>query len=181
MTSPAPEHGITPADIASAGAVPADLPGLQEAIDTAVDAIRTYCGWHVWPQRTETITIDGEGGRVLTLETLKMTDVAEIREHGNVLSAEAYEWSAGGDIKRVVGCWTHRWRGIEIDLTHGHAVVPDALRGLIVDTVADAVSNPVGAPTAIGPFQWGAQVPASSRWLSEQRAILDRYRLPEVI
>ena len=182
MTSPAaPEHGITPADIASAGVVPADLPGLDAAIDAAVDAIRTYCGWHVWPERDETITLDGEGGSVLTLPTMHLADLAEIREHGAVVDASAYEWSRTGDVKRVAGRWTRRWRGLEVDLVHGYASVPAALRMLVVDSVADAVSSPAGAPTAIGPFQWGTQMPASSRWLSEQRTILDRYRLPEVI
>lgn len=182
MTAPAvPEHGITPEDIASAGAVPADLPGLPQAIDAAVDAIRTYCGWHVWPQRDETLTLDGEGGSVLTLPTMHVTNIAEIREHGAVVDAPAYEWSRTGDVKRVAGRWTRRWRGIEVDLVHGYQKVPAALWALVLDSVADAVSNPAGAPTAIGPFQWGAQIPASSRWLSEQRQILDRYQLPAVI
>lgn len=176
-----PEHGITPADIASAGAVPADLPGLDKAIDAVVGAIRDYCGWHVWPARTETMKLDGEGGRVLTLPTMLVEDIAEIREHGTAIDAAAYEWSRTGDVKRVAGCWTRRWRGIEVDLTHGSAAIPPPLWGLVVDSVADAVSHPIGAPTAIGPFQWGASIPASSRWLSDQRTILDRYKLPEVI
>lgn len=182
MTAPAvPDHGVTPADIASGGAVPADLPGLAVSIDAAVDAIRTYCGWHVWPVRDETMRRDGEGGKVLTLPTLRVDNITEIREQGNVLTEDVYEWSGTGDVRRLVGCWTHRWRAIEVDLTHGYGQCPPALLALVVDTVSDAVSNPVGAPTAIGPFQWGAQMPASSRWLSEQRTILDRYKLPVVI
>ena len=182
MTAPAvPEHGITPDVVAASGAVPADLPGLADAIDSAVAAIRDYCGWHVWPERTETMRRDGEGGRVLTLPTLHVVDITEVREHGTVVDPASYEWSEVGDVRRIGGSWTRRWRALEVDLTHGYPEVPAALRGLVVDTVAEAVTHPVGAPTAIGPFQWGAQVPASSRWLSEQRTLLDRYRLPEVI
>lgn len=181
MTSPVPEHGVTPDAIAASGVVPADFPGLEEAIESAVDAIRTYCGWHVWPSRTETLTVDGEGGRVLTLPTLHVDDIDEIREQETVVDPERYEWSRSGDVRRRGGCWTTRWRGLHVDLTHGYPSCPPALAALLADTVAEAVTNPVGAPSVIGPFQWGGQQPASSRWLSDQRTILDHYRLPEVI
>lgn len=180
MSATVPDHGVTPAAIAAAGVIPADHPGLPSAIESAVDAIRTYCRWHVWPARTETLTVDGEGGRVLTLPTLHVTNITEIREQ-DVVDPEDYEWSQSGDVRRRRGCWTTRWRGLHIDLTHGYDQCPPALAALLVDTVSEALAHPVGAPSVIGPFQWGAQMPASSRWLSEQRTILDHYRLPEVI
>lgn len=178
MTSPTPDHGITPDAIAAAGVVPADHPGLPAAIDAAVDAVRTYCDWHIWPARTVTMRLDGEGGKVLTLPTLHVTQLDDIREQGHLIDPETYEWSASGDVRRLAGSWTQRWRGLEVDLTHGYAQCPPALLALLADTVSDALSNPVGAPSAIGPFQWATQIPASSRWLSEQRTLLDHYRLP---
>jgi hypothetical protein len=38
-------------------------------------AVRAYCGWHVAPVITETLTLDGNGGTMLLLPTQRIVDV----------------------------------------------------------------------------------------------------------
>ncbi len=170
MTSP--DHGLTPASLGVGVS--------QGQIDQAVGLVRAFCGWHVWPVVTETLIVDGVGGVVLTLPTLKVTDVALVVESGVVLvdlnrhlsvvdDADGYEWSASGDVKRVGGCWTTRWRGIEVTLTHGFETCP------LLSVVAGIASSGT-APEVVGPFSFGGSDAASS--VMPYRDALSLYRIP---
>lgn len=160
MTEPTtPEHGLTPEVLG--------VDATQEEIDAAVAVIRDYCGWHVWPPRTEELTVDGEGGYMLTLPTLKLSDVTKVTENEIDLGADSYEWSASGDLKKVLGCWTTRWRGVKVALTHGNGACP-------FPAVVAGVASGASELEVIGPFQFGA---ASSEILS-YRNTLDLHRLP---
>ena len=55
--------------------VSADL-GPQWWVRAAQGAVRRYCGWHVAPSITETLRLDGYGGRVLTLPSKHITAIA---------------------------------------------------------------------------------------------------------
>lgn len=172
MTAPTtPEHGLTPSTL---GVV-----ATQDDIDRTVEAIRNYCGWHVWPVREETLVVDGEGGAVLTLPTLRVADVDQVTENNTALEVDDYEWSASGDLKRVGGCWTTRWRGVGVELTHGYDVCPfSALVASVAREISDAAK--VGGPiTKVGPFEFGDNSSASAaQAILTYRGTLDLYRLP---
>lgn len=173
MTAPTtPEHGLTPGVLG--------VTASQEDIDRTVEAIRSYCGWHVWPQRTEALIVDGEGGVVSMLPTLRVTDIDKVTENSAEVSADSYEWSASGDLKRVDGCWTTRWRGIEVELTHGYAVCPfSALVASVAREIADAAKTGGGKLTKVGPFEFGDSGGGSaSQAILSYRGTLDLYRLP---
>ena len=159
MTSP--DHGLTPASLGVGVS--------QGQIDQAVGLVRAFCGWHVWPVVTETLIADGVGGVVLTLPTLKVTDVALVVESGVEVDADGYEWSASGAVKRVGGCWTTRWRGIEVTLTHGFETCP------LLSVVAGIASSGT-APEVVGPFSFGGSDAASS--VMPYRDALSLYRIP---
>ncbi len=159
MTSP--DHGLTPASLGVGVS--------QGQIDQAVGLVRAFCGWHVWPVVTETLIVDGVGGVVLTLPTLKVTDVALVVESGVEVDADGYEWSASGDVQRVGGCWTTRWRGIEVTLTHGFETCP------LLSVVAGIASSGT-APEVVGPFSFGGSDAASS--VMPYRDALSLYRIP---
>src|SRR4051812_23456089 len=100
------------------------------ADDQAVAFVQTYCGWHIAPSVTETLTLDGGGGNVLVLPSLYVTDVAAITENGITLDpALDYQWSEAGMVRRswATGYWSGysgRWwsceyRSITVELTHG--------------------------------------------------------------
>src|SRR5665647_3190809 len=117
---------------ATQGKVLASDPRVQPLLDGATSAIRRWCGWHITPSVTETLVLDGPGGDVLTLPTLYLTALTSVTED-NILLTEYdpatdlgdYEWSELGNVKRVYGHWTERYRGLSVAIVHGYDDAPD--------------------------------------------------------
>lgn len=169
MTGPlTPDHGFTPGSL--------EVTASQGNIDATVSAIRAYCGWHVWPVRVESIVVDGDGGSVLTLPTLHVTDVESIEENGAVLDAGSFEWSASGDVQRFDRSWSTRFRGYRVAVTHGYDVCPfTALVGSVAAEVANAGNGQI---TQVGPFQFSYGSSSAAQAILPYRGTLDLYRLP---
>lgn len=98
---------------------------LQDDDDTArmlaaaLAAARGHCGWHVSPVRTETLTLDGPGGRLLSVPTLKVVGTPTVTEDGRPVDAR---WSAGFPgcaRKRSRAYWSDEFGAITVTLTHG--------------------------------------------------------------
>jgi hypothetical protein len=113
---------------------PADLPAAvrdrfedddaaQLAIDTALLAARRFCGWHVSPVRTETVTLDGPSGRVLSLPSLNVTAVTSLIECGVAADVAKLDVSQrkGTVEKYPYGFWTGRNGAITVSFIHGFA------------------------------------------------------------
>lgn len=171
-----PPHGLTAAQLATFVAFDTATPNVEVAVSSAVDYLRDRAGWHVFPEVTETLTVDGQGGPVLVLPTLRVTNVSAVRQLGELVSPEAYSWSAGGDIrlKAERAAWTEEYRGIEVDLTHGFNA-PARLMKALAQVVASATINPLGVPEVIGPFQFTG---AAGSWSGEPESVLERFTLP---
>lgn len=149
--------------------------GIEEwQLDVASAAIRSYCGWHVTPVITETVTVDGDGGTIVNLPTLRLVSVEEVRVQGVVV--QDVEWSKDGTLR---GQWPDRWRSIEVDIVHGYQAPADLL-GVMVDAAARAVKSELGGGAeTIGPFSFAASE-GSTRLYAHELQILDRYRLPRL-
>jgi hypothetical protein len=162
--------------------------------DQAVAAVRSYCGWHIAPSRTETLTLDGPGGNVLCLPSLHVTDVLSVTEDENLLDpALDYNWSEAGVLRRswATGYWSGysgSWwscamRGIRVELTHGYDEWPVELAG-IIQAVADRISdNPTGLEQqTVGPFTekyaTSGTGGAGTAFAGADEAVLTRYKLP---
>lgn len=93
----------------------------------ALAAARRYCGWIVTPPATETITVDGPGGRVLSLPTMHLTTVSAVVEDGITLNVADLRWSVdrGQVYKKSGHCWTSNAGGISVTITHGFTTAPD--------------------------------------------------------
>lgn len=175
---------VYPDDISTytKGAVSSSDPRLPGLIDGATAAIRRYCGWHIAPPLTETVTVDGPGGDVLTLPTLNLTDLAAMTEDGTALDAATLEWSALGSVRKPAGYWTARYRGITATMTHGYDSAPDVAQ-IVIQVITAALSSPMGATTeSAGSFsvKWATTAPGTSGGLSLLRRdldVLDAYKL----
>ncbi|UZT28695.1 head-to-tail adaptor [Nocardia phage NS-I] len=182
-----PPHGLTAEILAKYlpdGMIDPDTPNIQTAIDAAVGFLRDTANWHVFPAVTEVLTVDGEGGVVLTLPTLQVNSINTVTERGRELVEWTdYEWSATGDLKRLAGCWTTTWRGITVELNHGYALEVDgtinadlaALMAALGAAVATAAANPLGIPEVMGPFQWTG---TGGSWVGDSATTLGRFTLP---
>ncbi len=175
-----PPHGITAAVLASVtDLIDPDTPNIQSAIDAAVSYARNTAHWHIFPAVNDTLTVDGEGGEVLTLPSLHVNSITSVTERGRELEEWTdYEWSKTGDLKRLGGCWTTRWQGITVELNHGYdpedADLLDLLKA-IGSAVATAAANPLGIPEVMGPFQWTG---TGGSWVGDSATTLGRYALP---
>lgn len=141
----------------------------------ACAAVRAYCGWHIAPSVTETVTVDGSGGSVQFLPTLHLTDLVSISSDGTVITDP--EWSTTGMVR---GSWTSKFRGVVATMIHGYDECPDDVMAVLAN-LAESGDLMAGArQITSGPHSVtlteAAQAGASA--LSPgHMAVLDRYRI----
>lgn len=112
--------------------------------EAATRAIRDYCGWHVAPVVTETLTLDGTGTGTVLLPSRRVVGVASVKVDGVELEEDAYEWSADGLLRRRRGRWPHRYRSLEVTLEHGFTDA-SVLADLVSSIAARVKIDPTGA------------------------------------
>lgn len=146
-------------------------PGVDEgAWASACAAVRAYCRWHVAPAVTEALTLDGPGGDLMFLPTLRLTDLTSITNDGDVVSSP--EWSTSGMV-RGAGCWTSKFRGVVAEVTHGYDECPAEVLTVVAEMVASAGRSGVSSVT-----NHDHQVQFDASMLDRrQRSLLDPYRL----
>jgi hypothetical protein len=159
-----------------------------DATERAAAEVRAYCGWHIAPQRDETLTLDGPGGPLLVLPSLHVVSVASVAESGTELDPVGYAWSAAGVIRRTSSTfpwsrcsgWTDALRGVEVTLTHGYEEMPLDVTAVIERLAARAMDG-AGIYSQVGAVTYATGqdgLPASGSLTTLDRLVLDRYRLP---
>jgi hypothetical protein len=106
----------------------ADLAGFPgefspEMVDAAVASIRADAGWHIAPVVTETITVFGDGGRVLFLPSLRVISVASVKVLG-VVPLSNWQLGNGGTLYAPYG-WAYG--PLQVTFTHGYETAPDLI------------------------------------------------------
>lgn len=146
----------------------------QVYVDGVSAAIRSYCGWHVAPVLEQTLVVDGSGGSVLNLPTLRLVSVVEVKVQGAAIAEP--EWSHDGTMR---GSWPDVYRAVEAKVTHGFDDAHDVM-AVAMDAMARAANQELGGgEETIGPFSFGASQGAVS-FYAHELAVLDRYRLPNM-
>ena len=153
------------------------LPPLYDGAPPAVSAqIRAYCGWHVAPEMTETLTVNGSGTQVVYLPTLHASSVAPVKLDGETLDPDQYEWSQDGVLRRAGHQrWPDRLRCLEVTLVHGYGDRGDELKAA-ADALAQFWAIAGMGSVRVGQVQIGGgggdvAIPA------HVAAMLDRYAL----
>ncbi|WP_145941748.1 hypothetical protein [Corynebacterium glyciniphilum] len=151
-----PDHGITPDHVANVTKQTAT----EEQIDRAVASVRSLCGWHVWPVRTETLRLDTAGDTLLTLPTLHVEDITAVRINGTPTTA--YTWSTDGLLQLP----RHRagLGALEVDIKHGFDRPADLI-GVVVQMIGRAARP--AEQMSVGGISVGAAqgvTPQSSEW-----------------
>lgn len=81
--------------------------------------IRAYCGWHVAPIITETLTLDAHGGKILTLPSKRVINITRLDINGdNVLDNAT--WSTAGTVQFDTNLLPDAPGSITVELTHGY-------------------------------------------------------------
>lgn len=122
-----------------------DAYSAQLMLDGANAAVTEYCGWHIAPALTETVTVDGSGLLVQALPTLHLVSLDSVTEDGTSLDLTRIEWSNNGLMEKRSGAlWTRRRRGIGAGITHGFAATPGWVTTLICAVAGRAFITPLG-------------------------------------
>ncbi len=155
----------------------------QSLIDQATALVRRYCGWHVTPSMSETITLDGSGVGVQILPSLHVTGITSVTYDGTLLAATDYAWSLNGVIEYVaaglyfsgVSRWSTGLGKVVVVMTHGYADAPE-VAAVILARASRMQGNPIAATrTQMGPF--AEQYEVASGFTADELSTLDRYRL----
>ena len=147
--------------------------GVDEAAwSAACGAVRAYCGWHIAPSVTEEVTLDGPGSGVLLLPSLKVTDVSAVTNDGTTVTDP--EWSEAGMVR---GSWSCKFRGVTVTMTHGYEECPSEIIGVLLEAADRGVGSSV---SQVGQVRMGgvSGVPGAASFMLDQKAVLDRYKLP---
>lgn len=126
------------------------------ALASASGLVRDYVGWSI-SEETVTFVVDGSTTTLLGLPTLRLTAVSEVRvKDGSVgglvltesdtgwTGGDTYTWSQRGHLYRACG-WPCGFRTVEADVTHGYAVIPDAVRAVVLGLAGADVFSPAGS------------------------------------
>lgn len=173
-------------------AFPSDLDDYQAGdpqtlIDQATALVRSYCGWHVTPSITETVTLDASGMSTQMLPSLHVTAISSVTYDGSLLGVDDYEWrdigvlrlKSDGPVLSQVLRWSVKSRNVAVTMTHGYANAAD-LAGVVLAAASRAQSSPGGGfVRQVGAVAY--QTPTGDGggyFLESEKAILDRYKLP---
>lgn len=150
----------------------------------AEQAVRNYCGWHVAPVVTETVTARPAVAGVIYLPTLKLVDLLSVTVSGTALTADELaevEWSEDGMLRRPGG-WPKKWRSVVVTISHGYDDASDAAQ--LIRDVAERqqiITNGI-IGVAVGNRQSRFAAEAGRLHLTpSQKDLLDKYRLAEVM
>lgn len=168
------------------GQIESTDPRVSDALKAVTSSIRKEAGWHIGPVvEAHSVTLDGPGGRILHLPTLKLLNLVSVTELGTAvdLAGDSHDWSELGLVEKRDGTyWTDRFRKIVAVMDHGYEDIAD-LKFLALSLVSRGLSSPLGATREQAgsmSIQWATPTPGVAGGLvplpSELR-IMDRYRL----
>ena len=169
MTVPTTQdHGLTPADFPeTARLTPA-------AIDAAVETIRRFAGWHIWPERNETVSLFVPGDQMVLLPTKRLVAVDSVTIDGVEVPITDDDWTPDGQlwVDSLTPTCSGRPRRVVASITHGYTGPGDIIQ--LVGSMAARASRPSESYT-VGRISVGAPgsiTPQSTEW-----RIIDELRL----
>ena len=121
-----------------------DAAGLA-ALETATNIVEGYIGQPVELVTDDVIIFDGNGKSTFILPCWPVTDVTEIQVDGEVIEDDTYEWSFSGEVIRLQSVWPKTLRAIQVEYTHGYAVVPPVIVNVVANLAARIYAIPVAA------------------------------------
>jgi hypothetical protein len=156
-------------------------PQAQLLLEAASSAVRTYCGWEISLQQNQTMYVEGSGSSLMTLPTLCLLTVQEVRADTVVLDPAVYPYRPSRK-GQIWGYWQCAVQ-YEFDVDHGFAQVPDVLKLVTMDLTSKQLSNPEGltsATTGQVTRTWANTGAGSATYAPMSplhQALLDRYSL----
>lgn len=132
------------------------------ALQNASGVVRSFCRWQITPVYTETLTLDSEGGSVLQLPALVVSNVAQVTVDGVPITD--FTWSGDGMVSRpwtmcptydaeldqwVTGGFPAGFRRITVTYTGGYDAAPAEIQAVVLSAAARQYANPQGLMEAV--------------------------------
>lgn len=161
------------------GAPWSDEHAARDALLAASGQVRSYCGWSISAEDHATAVVDSDGGRVVTIPCLHVTDVHEVYVRGTLDEPVTdFEWSTSGVLYRA-GRWACGLRGVRVVYSGGYDETPPELVAVVCG-LAGRVSGAV--PGGVASWSVGAQTvtfntDAAPGLSTVELSVLDRYRI----
>lgn len=146
-------------------------------LDLASGAVQAYTGQLLEAVANDTVTLDANGSRLILLPEVPVTAVVSVAQDGqSALAATAYEWRRDGVLWPAGGA---TWgREVVVTYSHGFAVIPDVIRGVVLALAGRMWSNPTGAVSeSIGTYSITNARTVALELTGVEQAVLDRFRL----
>ncbi|HET8768683.1 MAG TPA: hypothetical protein VFM86_15260 [Pedococcus sp.] len=155
----------------------------QTLIYQATALVRSYCGWHVSPSATDTVTVMGSGRPSILLPSLYVTAVSAVTEDGVTLTGSDFVWDASGIVGRVGVPWTTPDKAVTVTFTHGYDQAGD-FAAVILAVASRAQASPDGVVRRQAGLvsetysQTGTGTAGGVSLLPHEKDILRAYRIP---
>lgn len=154
-----------------------DIPQADMLLTVASGAVRAYCGWELSLQTSVTMYAEGAGTSLMTLPTLCLLRVNEVRADGQIVDPAEYPYKHSRK-GQIWGYWVCAVQ-YEFDIDHGYDPVPDVLKLVTMDLASKHLANPEGLTSAtVGQVSrtWGNKT-GGTPMTPLHAALLDRYSL----
>jgi hypothetical protein len=155
-------------------------------IEGASGAAVEYCGWHIAPRLTTSVTVDGSGTRIQPLPTLNLVALNTLAENGQPLDVNRIDWSGNGLLEKYGWeVWTRRRRGVVADIEHGYVDTPSwivtlvcavAARGFL--TSPGVMQESAGGESITYSTSKATAPPGVVTLMDYEKKMLDRVRVP---
>lgn len=90
-------------------------------LNAAHQAVRRECGWHVAPVITETLVLDGRGGKTLLLPSQRVLEILEVLNDGKDVT-EKVKYSRRSGVATLDSGWSCDVGAIRVQLKHGYTL-----------------------------------------------------------
>lgn len=121
----------------------------QQALDAALALVRSYCGWHIAPSETATLSVWSTDGRTLSLPTLALTGITSVIQDGATIASTAYTFESYG----VVNGYFGRSTKVTVAFTHGYEAMPADVKNVVLGLAQRSISDNRGLVPRVGAGQ----------------------------
>lgn len=159
-----------------------ELARIDLQVKLAAAYVRRRSGQTITLVEDDELVVDGTGDSLIFLPERPVVDVSTVSVDGEVWDVgDDFEWSERrGKLVSLRGCWPRGWRNIAITYSHGYAVVPLDIQGLVYGLARRALDNPSGQSIrseTLGAYSVTYENLVGGLSTAEQ-TIIDELRLP---
>lgn len=122
----------------------------QQALDAALATVRSYCGWHIAPSETDTLSVWSHDGCSVFLPTLNLTAVTSVVQDAVTLSPSTYTFESFGVIKAAPGTRFSTTSRVTVAFTHGYSETPADVKDVALGLAQRSISDNRGMVPRVG-------------------------------